>query len=84
VGKEALKDLLPEAVIRKKKDGIGSPRDIWLKTQTRVLESTRDTLLSHRAVQRDISKAVESRCHAADITWVQQPIMGTSYASSWS
>jgi asparagine synthase (glutamine-hydrolysing) len=50
--KRAFRDLLPAEVIRKKKHGFGIPVAMWLKTDRRLRELSRDVLFSARAVQR--------------------------------
>jgi asparagine synthase (glutamine-hydrolysing) len=50
--KKALKDFLPEEVIKKKKHGFGLPIGVWLKTDKQLHELARSTLLSSNLVQR--------------------------------
>ncbi len=48
--KKALKDLLPESILRRRKMGFAVPLDQWFRGQ--LSEFLRDILLSHRAEQR--------------------------------
>ena len=50
--KRAFGDLLPQEIIRKKKQGFGIPVATWMKTDRRMRELTRDTLMSARAFGR--------------------------------
>jgi len=50
--KRAFRNLLPTEVINKKKHGFGIPVGVWLKSDRRLRELTRDTLLSARALER--------------------------------
>lgn len=50
--KKALRKLLPVEIIQKKKHGFGIPVAEWMKTDPRMRELTRDTLLSRRAFER--------------------------------
>jgi len=50
--KKAFRDLLPAEVLRKKKHGFGIPVATWLKSDARLRELSRDTLLSARAFER--------------------------------
>jgi asparagine synthase (glutamine-hydrolysing) len=50
--KRAFRDLLPAEIIRKKKHGFGIPVAQWIKSDKRMRELSRDTLLSARAAQR--------------------------------
>jgi asparagine synthase (glutamine-hydrolysing) len=50
--KQAFRDLLPAEIIEKKKHGFGIPVAVWLKSDARFRELSRDTLLSGRALQR--------------------------------
>jgi asparagine synthase (glutamine-hydrolysing) len=50
--KRAFRNLLPIEVIRKTKHGFGIPVAVWMKTDRRMRELTRDVLLSPRAFQR--------------------------------
>ena len=50
--KKAFRNLLPIEVIRKKKHGFGIPVSTWMKTDKRMRELSRDTLLSRRAFGR--------------------------------
>jgi asparagine synthase (glutamine-hydrolysing) len=50
--KRAFKDLLPAEIIHKKKHGFGIPVAEWIKSDPRMREFARDTLLSKRASQR--------------------------------
>lgn len=47
--KKAFRELLPIEIIQKKKHGFGIPVAIWMKTDRKMSELTRDTLLSQRA-----------------------------------
>jgi asparagine synthase (glutamine-hydrolysing) len=70
--KRAFRNLLPTEVIHKKKQGFGIPVSVWMKTDRRLQELTRDVLLSPRTYQRGyIRRAfVEDllRHHATDST----------------
>ena len=50
--KQAFRHLLPIEVIKKKKHGFGIPVALWLKTDPRLREFSRDILLSSRSRQR--------------------------------
>jgi asparagine synthase (glutamine-hydrolysing) len=50
--KKAFRNLLPPEIIRKKKHGFGIPVAQWLKSDRRMRELARDTLLSSRAFER--------------------------------
>jgi asparagine synthase (glutamine-hydrolysing) len=50
--KRAFRELLPAEVINKKKHGFGIPVAVWMKTDRRMRELTRDVLLSPRAFER--------------------------------
>jgi len=50
--KKAFGDLLPQQVIQKKKHGFGIPVALWMKTDPKMREMSRDTLLSGRALGR--------------------------------
>jgi asparagine synthase (glutamine-hydrolysing) len=50
--KRAFRELLPIEVIQKKKHGFGIPVATWLKSDRRMRELSRDTLLSPRAFER--------------------------------
>lgn len=50
--KRAFRDLLPIEIIRKKKHGFGIPVSTWMKSDKRMRELSRDTLLSSRAFGR--------------------------------
>lgn len=50
--KRAFRDLLPIEIIRKKKQGFGIPVANWIKSDKRMRELSRDTLLSSRAFGR--------------------------------
>jgi asparagine synthase (glutamine-hydrolysing) len=50
--KRAFRNLLPAEVIKKKKQGFGIPVAVWMKSDPRMRELTRDTLLSPRTYQR--------------------------------
>ena len=50
--KKAFRELLPAEVLRKKKHGFGIPVATWLKSDARLRELSRDTLLSARAFER--------------------------------
>jgi asparagine synthase (glutamine-hydrolysing) len=50
--KRAFRNLLPPEVIRKKKHGFGIPVSSWLKSDPRLRELARDTLLSTCAFER--------------------------------
>jgi asparagine synthase (glutamine-hydrolysing) len=50
--KKAFRKLLPIEVIQKKKHGFGIPVSSWMKTDRRMRELLRDTLLSKRALER--------------------------------
>jgi asparagine synthase (glutamine-hydrolysing) len=79
--KRALRELLPVEIIKKKKHGFGIPVATWMKSDPRMRELTRDTLLSKRAFGRGYfqPKCVEElfRMHEAtddspyygDILW---------------
>jgi asparagine synthase (glutamine-hydrolysing) len=50
--KKAFRNLLPGEIIAKKKHGFGIPVANWLKSDPRMRELARDTLLSRRAFER--------------------------------
>jgi asparagine synthase (glutamine-hydrolysing) len=50
--KRAFRDLLPIEIIKKKKHGFGIPVATWMKSDKRMRELSRDTLLSARAFGR--------------------------------
>jgi asparagine synthase (glutamine-hydrolysing) len=50
--KKAFARLLPSEIIRKKKHGFGIPVATWMKSDPKIRELTRDTLLSARAEHR--------------------------------
>jgi asparagine synthase (glutamine-hydrolysing) len=50
--KRAFRNLLPIAIIQKKKHGFGIPVALWMKSDSRMRELTYDTLLSSRAMER--------------------------------
>ena len=50
--KKAFARLLPGEIIRKKKHGFGIPVATWMKSDSKIRELTRDTLLSARAEHR--------------------------------
>ena len=50
--KQAFRELLPLEIIQKKKHGFGIPVATWIKTDKRMRELARDTLLSARAAER--------------------------------
>jgi asparagine synthase (glutamine-hydrolysing) len=50
--KRAFRDLLPQEILQKKKHGFGIPVATWLKSERRLQELSRDTLLSARAFER--------------------------------
>lgn len=50
--KRAFRELLPIEIIKKKKHGFGIPVANWMKTDKRMRELSRDTLLSARAFGR--------------------------------
>jgi asparagine synthase (glutamine-hydrolysing) len=50
--KRAFRDLLPIEIIKKKKHGFGIPVATWMKSDKRMRELSRDTLLSSRAFRR--------------------------------
>jgi asparagine synthase (glutamine-hydrolysing) len=50
--KRAFRDLLPVEIIKKKKHGFGIPVAVWLKSDARFVELSKDTLLSRRAFER--------------------------------
>jgi asparagine synthase (glutamine-hydrolysing) len=50
--KRAFRDLLPIEIIQKKKHGFGIPVANWMKTDKRMRELSRDTLLSTRSFER--------------------------------
>jgi len=50
--KKAFSNLLPTEVIHKKKHGFGIPVAVWMKSDPRMREITRDILLSARTYQR--------------------------------
>jgi asparagine synthase (glutamine-hydrolysing) len=50
--KRAFRELLPAEVIRKKKHGFGIPVAMWMKTDRRMREISRDVLLSPRTYER--------------------------------
>ena len=54
--KRAFRNVLPEEIIKKKKHGFGIPVSIWLKSDARFRELSRDTLLSQRAFERGYFK----------------------------
>jgi asparagine synthase (glutamine-hydrolysing) len=50
--KRAFRNLLPVEIIRKKKHGFGIPVSEWMRTDVKMRELARDTLLSQRAFER--------------------------------
>jgi|SRR5579864_1213874 len=50
--KRAFRNLLPAEIIQKKKHGFGIPVATWLKSDPRMRELARDTLLARRAFER--------------------------------
>ena len=50
--KRAFRELLPAEVLQKKKHGFGIPVAMWMKSDKRMRELTRDVLLSARTYQR--------------------------------
>ena len=50
--KRTFQDLLPIEIIKKKKHGFGIPVSVWMKSDPRMREMTRDVLLSPRCYQR--------------------------------
>jgi asparagine synthase (glutamine-hydrolysing) len=50
--KRAFRNLLPVEVLQKKKHGFGIPVAVWLKSDRRLREFSRDVLFSSRATQR--------------------------------
>ena len=50
--KRAFRDLLPSEIIAKKKHGFGIPVAVWMTSDKRMRELSRDTLLSSRAFGR--------------------------------
>ena len=50
--KRAFRSLLPAEILKKKKHGFGIPVAMWMKSDPRMRELTRDTLLSTRAFGR--------------------------------
>jgi asparagine synthase (glutamine-hydrolysing) len=72
--KRAFRNLLPQEIIHKKKHGFGIPVANWLKTDPRMRELARDTLLSQRAFergyfQRDFVKTLFQRHDADDSSY---------------
>ncbi len=54
--KRAFRNLLPPEIIRKKKHGFGIPVADWMRSDARMRELARDTLLSKRASERGYFK----------------------------
>ncbi|HTR37116.1 MAG TPA: asparagine synthase-related protein [Bryobacteraceae bacterium] len=54
--KRAFRNLLPAEIVRKKKHGFGIPVADWMRSDTRMRELARDTLLSKRASERGYFK----------------------------
>lgn len=50
--KRATRNLLPKAILQKKKHGFGLPIGLWLKTDPKLREMVRDVLLDPRTYQR--------------------------------
>jgi asparagine synthase (glutamine-hydrolysing) len=50
--KQAMRDVLPAAILRKRKQGFGLPVAVWLRRHARLRELVRDTLLGPRARAR--------------------------------
>jgi asparagine synthase (glutamine-hydrolysing) len=72
--KRAFRNLLPQEIIHKKKHGFGIPVANWLKSDPRMRQLARDTLLSQRAFergyfQRDFVKALFQRHEADDSSY---------------
>jgi asparagine synthase (glutamine-hydrolysing) len=72
--KRAFRNLLPQEIIHKKKHGFGIPVANWLKTDPRMRELARDTLLSQRAFERgyfrrDFVKTLFQRHEADDSSY---------------
>jgi asparagine synthase (glutamine-hydrolysing) len=70
--KKAFRNLLPTEILKKKKHGFGIPVANWLKTDPKLRELCRDTLLSRESLERGYFRRdfVEGlfRQHAADDT----------------
>jgi asparagine synthase (glutamine-hydrolysing) len=50
--KRATRDLLPEAILKKKKHGFGLPIGFWLKTDSKLRSLSREVLLDPKTYQR--------------------------------
>jgi len=50
--RRAMRGLLPEEILRKKKQGFGLPTAVWLRNDRAFQDMVRDTLFSQRARQR--------------------------------
>lgn len=72
--KKAFCNLLPEEILRKTKHGFGIPVSTWMKSDRRLRELSRDTLLSARAFERgyfrrDFIEDLFRRSEADDSTY---------------
>jgi asparagine synthase (glutamine-hydrolysing) len=50
--KKAMKDILPEEILRKKKQGFGLPISVWLRSDPQFRSTVRDALFDQRARER--------------------------------
>lgn len=50
--KKAMADILPEQIIKKKKQGFGLPISVWLRQREEFRQLVHDVVLSTRAIQR--------------------------------
>jgi asparagine synthase (glutamine-hydrolysing) len=50
--KKAMRDILPEAILRKKKQGFGLPISVWLRSDSQFQSTVRDALFDHTARAR--------------------------------
>jgi asparagine synthase (glutamine-hydrolysing) len=50
--KKAMRDILPEAILRKKKQGFGLPITVWLRSDPQFQSTVRDALFDHTARAR--------------------------------
>jgi asparagine synthase (glutamine-hydrolysing) len=77
--KKAMKGILPEAILRKKKQGFGLPTSVWLRSDSQFQSTVRDTLFDQRArsrgwwepahVERLLAEHVRGSWDHADDIW---------------
>jgi asparagine synthase (glutamine-hydrolysing) len=77
--KKAMRDILPEAILRKKKQGFGLPIAVWLRSDPQFQSTVRDALFDHTArargwwepayVERLMAEHVRGSWDHADDIW---------------